>query len=137
VVIDTNVLISIIIGKKLREILFHFKKNRFELIFSDLTYAEFLYVLKRPKFSKYFSARDILEFIDILKLRSRFVYPIDTIKICRDPQDNIFLECALAGHADFIISGDPDLLVLHPFQNISIINPKEFILKINSEFNNQ
>ncbi len=135
-VIDTKVLISIIIGKKLREILFHLKKDRFESIFSDETFSAFLYVLKKPKFSRYFSASDMLEFIELLKLRSRFVYSVDKMNLCHDPKDNKFLECALASRADFIISGDPGLLALHPFRNIPIINAKEFILKSNSGFNN-
>jgi predicted nucleic acid-binding protein len=63
-------------SKKLKEILFHLKKSRFELIFSHETYSEFLFVLRRPKFSPYFSASDILEFIELLKVHSRFVSPV-------------------------------------------------------------
>ena len=44
----------------------------------------------------------------------------------------MYLELALFGKADCIITGDPDLLVLHPFENIPIITPKEFLDSISS-----
>jgi uncharacterized protein len=47
--------------------------------------------------------------------------------ICRDPKDNMFLELALSGNADLIISGDNDLLVLNQFRGIPVITPREFI----------
>ena len=50
-----------------------------------------------------------------------------TVTICRDPDDDMYLELALSGKADCIITGDPDLLVLNPFENIPIITPKEFL----------
>lgn len=49
------------------------------------------------------------------------------INACRDEKDNKFLELAINGNADFIITGDNDLLVLNPFENIAIIKPDVFI----------
>jgi uncharacterized protein len=49
------------------------------------------------------------------------------IKLCRDAKDDKYLELALSGKADCIISNDEDLLVLNPFENIPIITPKEFL----------
>ena len=57
---------------------------------------------------------------------------IDTkIKIaeCRDPKDNKFLELAVAGNADCVITGDKDLLVLNPFRGIKIISPSDFLIQ--------
>ncbi len=48
---------------------------------------------------------------------------------CRDPKDNKFLELAVSGNATAIISGDRDLLLLHPFRDIVIVTPKAFINK--------
>ena len=54
------------------------------------------------------------------------------IDICRDPKDNKFLELAVSGKADFIITGDQDLLVLNPFRNIEIITINEFLTRFNN-----
>ena len=60
-----------------------------------------------------------------------FIEPKIEITECRDPKDNKFLELAVAGKADCIVTGDKDLLVLHPFRNIRIITPKEFLSQFN------
>ena len=49
------------------------------------------------------------------------------VQACRDPRDNKFLEIAVNGEADIIISGDEDLLVLHPFRGIEIVTPKIYV----------
>lgn len=54
----------------------------------------------------------------------------EIINVCRDDKDNKFLELAVNGNADYLITGDEDLLVLNPFQNIAIIKPNEFLLII-------
>jgi predicted nucleic acid-binding protein len=46
---------------------------------------------------------------------------------CRDPKDNKFLELAIDGNADYIITGDPDLLILHSYRGISIVTPSQFL----------
>jgi uncharacterized protein len=51
-----------------------------------------------------------------------------TIQACRDPKDNKVLELAVSGQAVCIVSGDKDLLVLHPFQGISILSPGDFLI---------
>jgi len=47
-------------------------------------------------------------------------------RICRDPTDNIVLGCALAAQADYLVTGDRDLLDLHPFPNVPIVSPRDF-----------
>jgi uncharacterized protein len=51
----------------------------------------------------------------------------ETINICRDPKDNMLLELAISGKANVIVSGDSDLLVLHPFRDIAILQPQVFL----------
>ncbi|MCE7922369.1 MAG: putative toxin-antitoxin system toxin component, PIN family [Haliscomenobacteraceae bacterium CHB4] len=51
----------------------------------------------------------------------------EEIQACRDPKDNKYLEAAVAAQADCIISGDPDLLALHPFRNIPVLSPRDFL----------
>ncbi|WP_079680589.1 putative toxin-antitoxin system toxin component, PIN family [Planktothrix sp. PCC 11201] len=53
-----------------------------------------------------------------------------SIEECRDPKDNKYLELAVSGNADYIITGDKDLLVLNPFRAISIITVDQFLLLI-------
>lgn len=55
------------------------------------------------------------------------VTPTLSISACRDPDDNRVLECALSGGASCIVTGDADLLTLHPFQGIRIITPRQFL----------
>jgi len=50
-----------------------------------------------------------------------------TVKLCRDPKDDIFLECAARSHADFLIAGDKDLLVLGQYKGTQIITPAQYI----------
>ena len=47
--------------------------------------------------------------------------------MCRDPDDDKFLELAVSGNADYLVSGDDDLLALHPFREIPILRPAEFL----------
>lgn len=51
----------------------------------------------------------------------------ETIVVCRDPKDDKLLELAVSGNADFLVTGDKDLLVLNPFRGVEIITPREFL----------
>lgn len=127
IVADTNVLISSLIGKRLRPFLTALKTEQFELLFSEETFEEIIIVIHRPKFSRYFTDDDVEEFVDLIRLQSHFTAINCKITDCRDSKDNIFLECAVSGNADYIISGDPDLLELNPYRNIPIISPIDFL----------
>jgi len=59
----------------------------------------------------------------------KLVEVTNSISICRDPKDNMYLELALSGNAACIVTGDSDLLVLHPFENILIFTPNYFLDK--------
>jgi putative PIN family toxin of toxin-antitoxin system len=64
---------------------------------------------------------------NVLVRIKEFIEPKTEITECRDPKDNKFLELAIAGNAECIVTGDKDLLELNPFRNIQIITPKEFL----------
>ncbi|MCF2504381.1 putative toxin-antitoxin system toxin component, PIN family [Dyadobacter sp. CY107] len=105
-------------------------KRAFDLgiiVYSDSTWSEFLNVLFRTKFDKYFTIAEREELAD--KFLSLFLYEVVDVVVsdCRDPKDNMFLELAVVSKASCIISGDPDLLVLHPFRGIPIINAASFL----------
>jgi predicted nucleic acid-binding protein len=68
-----------------------------------------------------------MEFLAVLLREPRLVEVTVHVGECRDPRDNKFLELAISGNADCIVTGDQDLLVLHPFRGISIVSPRGFL----------
>ncbi len=84
-------------------------------------------VLGRDKFDRYLSAEEREAFLGALVARVDVVEPVEEIQACHDPDDNKFLELAVEGEAKAIVSGDDDLLALHPFRDISIVTPSAFL----------
>ena len=125
-VIDTNVLVSSILIKKSSSD-FVLKKTRSLgiLLFSEATFQELQTTLSRSKFDRYVSLQVRSEFIFRLRLESELVDIVERVDLCRDEKDNKFLEVAINGKAEYLITGDNDLLVLRPFQDVKImtINP--------------
>ena len=128
VVADTNVLISRLLlpqsvaAKAVRKIV-----DEGDLLVSQATLEELADVLSRPKFDPYIDLEDRQEFFRVLNRiaeRIPITYPI---KACRDPKDDKFLEVAINGNATVIVTGDKDLLALHPFRNVEIITPAAFL----------
>jgi uncharacterized protein len=89
--------------------------------------AEYKRVFAYEKFDKYVALETRLEFLVDIQETVEFVAVSHTVKVCRDSMDDMYLELALPGKADCIITNDEDLLVLDPFENIPIITPKEFL----------
>lgn len=99
-----------------------------KLAFSDATMNELVEVLFRKKFDKYFlNDEEKWNAIQHISLNAVFFSPTESITGCRDPKDNKFLELAVSANASCIITGDKDLLVLHPFRNIPILNAVDFL----------
>jgi putative PIN family toxin of toxin-antitoxin system len=96
-------------------------------VYSNATFAEFAEVLARPKFDKYISIKKRRQAVTAFKKRGYLIPVSITLKICRDPKDNKFLELAIEAGAVCIITGDTDLLVLHPFKNIQILSAADFL----------
>ncbi|MFA7493742.1 MAG: putative toxin-antitoxin system toxin component, PIN family [Proteiniphilum sp.] len=98
------------------------------LALSDAVFQEFIDVLFRKKFDRYFfDEEERLRILDKTESNAVFFSPTETINICSDPKDNMFLELAIAADASFIITGDKHLLELHPFGDIPILTASEFI----------
>ncbi|WP_394767504.1 putative toxin-antitoxin system toxin component, PIN family [Ferruginibacter sp.] len=92
------------------------------------TLDELLDVIFRKKLDKYFSDNnERLVIVNILEANAVFFSPEISIDECKDKKDNKFLELAIAAQASCIITGDNDLLVLHSFRNIPILNAFDFI----------
>jgi putative PIN family toxin of toxin-antitoxin system len=98
-----------------------------DLLISTETLEELGSVLFRPKFDNYISRSRRLAFYESLRITAEFIESVAPISACRDPKDDKFLALALTGHAEFILTGDQDLLVLHPFRGIDILNPRQYL----------
>ena len=98
-----------------------------QLLVSEPVLTELADVLARGKFGPYINIQDRQQFLRLLGRIAEMVPITYTIHACRDPRDDKFFEPAVNGSADAIITGDSDLLVLHPFRNIPIITPARFL----------
>jgi putative PIN family toxin of toxin-antitoxin system len=127
-VVDTNVFVSAVVfslsvprqavKKALRDGV---------VLFSDCTIDELKEVLFRSKFDLYVSRHERAAFLGQLGAVAEFVPIVQLIRECRDPKDDKFLEVALNGKADLIITGDADLLTLHPWREIAILSPANYL----------
>jgi putative PIN family toxin of toxin-antitoxin system len=133
-VIDTGVFVSALIRRQgtTGDVLLALRDGRFTAIYTTDIVVEIIDVLGRTKFrTKYhIEPDDITELINLIRLRGELVVATQTVSACRDPKDDKFLEAALAAQTDCIVSGDADLLVLTPFQDIPILRPAEFLARL-------
>ena len=131
-VVDTNVFISGLLKRNTypAKVLDAWVFNRFYPLVSKEIVGEYSGVLVRDKFKILGSVDERLKIVQkFVELPwVYFVYPLEQIEIIdNDPADNRVLECAEAGEADFIVTGDQHLLELKTYKNIKIVTPKEFI----------
>ena len=101
--------------------------NRHRILMSMETVKELADVLRREKFDRFLSLGRREELIAKTILQSEFATTSTIITDCRDPSDNMFLELAIDGHASAIVSGDADLLTLHPFREIPILSARDYV----------
>ena len=101
--------------------------NEGTLLMSQPTIEEVNEVLRRKRFNKYLLEDERIEFVTALVRKAILVEITENIRECRDPKDDKFLELAESGSAVCIVSGDDDLLSLHPFRGVPIITPRQFL----------
>ncbi len=129
-VLDTNVLVSGLLIKNSSSFqAIKIAEKQGIILYSEEILLEINQVLNRKKFDKYLTIEERQNFILKLLEKAELVQIKEKITICRDSKDNKFLELAVSGKADFIITGDNDLLVLYPFRNIEIITVNDFLTK--------
>ena len=129
VVVDTNVLISALLQPNGRTaaVLEAIRAAGGALLFSDETFAELTSRLMRPKFDRYADQTTRQRFLADLAGVADWVALTGGVRACRDPDDDKFLETAIKGEADCIVSGDGDLLALDPFEGVRILTPRDFL----------
>lgn len=103
------------------------ESKRVVLIFSNELLEEFIDVVSRPKFKKYFSKKDIEKFLAYFDQYGELKKVTSDIKLCRDEKDNFLLNLSVDSKADFLITGDKDLLILDKVVKTKIVTFSEFI----------
>lgn len=130
VVIDTNVLISAVLSPDGTAYRALEKAYRiFQLVQSRETYQELVTRIYKRKFDKYLSNEDRKYFLTVVQDNSQFIQTVTQISDCRDLDDNKFLELAKDSNAEFLITGDQDLLLLQSqaeYQGL-IVTPRKFL----------
>jgi putative PIN family toxin of toxin-antitoxin system len=126
VIIDTNAFVSgIIWAGKPAQIVSKWVSGEFELILSAELLAEYVEVIERlsknPQLGSHWQ--------EILIKKATFVSVTQTVDICRDPDDNFILALTLASGADYLVSGDKDILSISDFP-IRIVSPATFLIEI-------
>lgn len=125
-VFDTNVLIAAFLTEGIcAKLLIRARRRDFDMILCDGIRLEFKRVLKK-KFAA--SPHEMSEALTILSAAAQDILkqPDSIAPICRDPDDNLILACARDAVADYIVTGDEDLLVLKNYEGISILKPRGF-----------
>jgi len=97
------------------------------LLISEPTSLELVTVLLRAKFDRYLQRGKRELFLASFLQQTQLIEISEVIRACRDSKDDKFLDVAVNGQADIIVTSDNDLLVLRPFRNISIVTPRNFV----------
>lgn len=126
VVLDTNIFVSMALGGHVGKINDEWRAGKFTLVVSENIVSEYLAVLQRPKLR--LKSRTIATIVNRVYRKAEFVAPEEKILVVlADTSDNKFLEAAITGKTDYIISGDKHLLELKEYKSIPIITAREFI----------
>jgi putative PIN family toxin of toxin-antitoxin system len=127
-VFDTNTIVSaLLVPDSKPRLAFDRAQDRGQILISMPVLLEINQVLARKKFDKYVPEQKRKEFLGALVKHAEFVEITEEITDCRDGDDNKFLELAVCGDAQCIVSGDGDLLGLHPFRGIRILQAQTFL----------
>lgn len=127
IVLDTNLWISFLISNNFHKIEKQLEQGKCILLFNEELLSEFIEVTGRPKLKKYFSVLDVNTILSTIHQYAEFIETRAKVEVCRDEKDNFLLGLAEDGKADFLITGDSDLLVLKKHKRTKIVQYKEYI----------
>lgn len=126
VIIHTNLWISFLLTKDLYKLDKIFSGESIVLLFSQELLDEFIEVASRPKFKKYFTFTVLENLLQQIRLQGEFIHVTSIIDICRDTKDNFLLSLAKDGGADYLLTGDNDLLILKKMGKTKILTFTEY-----------
>ena len=128
IILDTNLWISFLISKKFHKLDSFILNNKVKLIFSQELLEEFITVINRPKFKKFFNKKDINLLLELFDIYGELIDVKSVVNLCRDPKDNFLLALAKDSKADFLLSGDQDLLDIKKIGKAKILSLNEYIV---------
>ncbi|MDI3500981.1 MAG: uncharacterized protein PWP22_752 [Thermoanaerobacter sp.] len=130
-VIDTNVFVSILFGSPvMKELLESCATYKFTWVISEEIYSEYKRVIEYKKFN--FSEEIKQKLLYFIEELAEFVHVSNNVTVSRDKDDNKFINCAIDGNCNFVVSGDKDLLEIKEYGGIYIVTVKEFLEIIKS-----
>jgi len=126
-VLDTNVVLSGLLFPWSTASHALLKAQQASLLASDATLLELVEVFGRARFDRYLEAALQQRLLAEYMRACERIEVFHSIRACRDPKDDMFLQLAVDGRADAIVTGDADLLALHPFRGIAILTPADYL----------
>ena len=126
VVFDTNIWISFLIGKRLSVVEKYISNHQIIIVTTDQLIEEIKEVTSRANLSKYFPYFKVLELINFLEKVAAKYEITPQHYISRDPKDNFLLDLISVSRADYLVTGDKDLLTLKQFESTTILAPIDF-----------
>lgn len=139
VVLDTNVLASGLVGLPRQEstpgeILRQWLAGIFDLVTSEIILTETASTLTKPYFQKQLSPDERLAAVEVLRRRAVVVPITASVEgVASHPEDDLVLATAVAGNAAYLVTGDHGLLTVEAFQDVGIVSPREFLVRLNPE----
>jgi putative PIN family toxin of toxin-antitoxin system len=130
VIVDTILWISWLISRDLKKLDKIFLDKKTKLIFSLELLEEFIEVANRPKLRKYFKKEDLEVLIGLIDEKAEFISVKSNLDLCRDPKDNFLLSLAIDSKANYLLTGDNDLLELKTLKQTQIITIADFIQRL-------
>lgn len=128
VVFDSNVLVSaLLFSDSIPGRAFGGALDLGTILVSRTLMEELSRVLCRDRFDRYVTRKERDQFLESLILEAQLIEITQRIRECSDPEDDWVLELAVSGNAEYIVTGDSDLLVLNPFRGVEILSPAEFL----------
>ncbi len=137
VIFDTNVWISFLIGRRLSIIKKYISDGNIQIVTTEQLFAEIKMVTQRKKLKKYFPEESVKELVDLLETIAIKVEIEPTHFINSEPKDNFLLDLIDFSKADFLVTGDKDLLAHNPFKTAKILTPAEFEKVLKREYLNR
>ena len=130
IIIDTNVWISFLIGKELQNLKDLILNDKVKIILTVQLINEIKLVTSRDKLKKYFDQDKVTELISLLDILTDKVNLRKIDKICRDPKDDFLLALSKESKANYLITGDKDLLDIRVYGRTRIVTVKQFKEKV-------
>jgi uncharacterized protein len=133
VIFDTNVWISFLIGKRLSFIKNYISNGQVTIVTTEQLLKEIKEVTGRERLKKYFPQESVIDLLELLETIAEKVEIKPTHFINRDPKDNFLLDLIDFSKADYLVTGDKDLLVHNPFKSAKILTPANFEIALTNE----